>query len=168
MSTKSIVVEDEVWIGAGAIILQGVTIGRGAVIAAGAVVKAMCRLALWPAAFPPESFVLSRLMNAESNQEGHSERQALRMPRARHRQITQRRFRRMRPTDTTEEGRSDELRNRLQLRTRIRRAFGQPLWEQLAKEARASADDFGLDDVDSEPSGSSPERRHIPRLRQSG
>ena len=35
-----IVVEDEVWIGAGAIILAGVTIGRGAVVAAGAVVTA--------------------------------------------------------------------------------------------------------------------------------
>lgn len=33
-----IVVEDEVWIGAGAIITGGVTIGRGAVVAAGAVV----------------------------------------------------------------------------------------------------------------------------------
>lgn len=36
--TKSIVVEDEVWVGAGSIITQGVTIGRGAVVAAGAVV----------------------------------------------------------------------------------------------------------------------------------
>lgn len=36
--TKRIVVEDEAWIGAGAIITQGVTIGRGAVVAAGAVV----------------------------------------------------------------------------------------------------------------------------------
>ncbi len=36
--TEPIVVEDGVWIGAGATILQGVTIGRGAVIAAGAVV----------------------------------------------------------------------------------------------------------------------------------
>lgn len=35
---RPIVVEDEVWIGAGAIITGGVTIGRGAVIAAGAVV----------------------------------------------------------------------------------------------------------------------------------
>ena len=37
--TKPIKVEDEVWIGAGSIILQGVTIGRGSVIAAGAVVR---------------------------------------------------------------------------------------------------------------------------------
>jgi len=37
--TKPIVVEDEVWIGVGAIITQGVTIGRGAVIAAGSVVN---------------------------------------------------------------------------------------------------------------------------------
>lgn len=36
--SKPIVVEDEVWIGAGSIITQGVTIGRGAVVAAGAVV----------------------------------------------------------------------------------------------------------------------------------
>lgn len=36
--TEPIVVEDEVWIGAGAIITQGVRIGRGAVVAAGAVV----------------------------------------------------------------------------------------------------------------------------------
>jgi maltose O-acetyltransferase len=36
--TKPIVIEDEVWIGAGAIVTQGVTIGRGAVVAAGAVV----------------------------------------------------------------------------------------------------------------------------------
>jgi maltose O-acetyltransferase len=36
--TRPIVVEDEVWIGGGAIITQGVTIGRGAVVAGGAVV----------------------------------------------------------------------------------------------------------------------------------
>jgi len=36
--TKPIVVEDEVWIGTGAIITQGVVIGQGAVVAAGAVV----------------------------------------------------------------------------------------------------------------------------------
>ena len=33
-----IVIEDDVWIGAGAIILPGVTIGRGAIVAEGAVV----------------------------------------------------------------------------------------------------------------------------------
>lgn len=37
-SHAPICVEDEVWIAAGAIITQGVTIGRGAVVAAGAVV----------------------------------------------------------------------------------------------------------------------------------
>ena len=37
--SKPIVVEDEVWIGCGAIILQGVTIGKGAVVTAGAVVN---------------------------------------------------------------------------------------------------------------------------------
>lgn len=35
---QNVVIEDDVWIGTGAIILKGVTIGRGAVIAAGAVV----------------------------------------------------------------------------------------------------------------------------------
>ena len=38
-TVKPIIVEDEVWIGAGAIITGGVTIGRGAVVAAGAVVS---------------------------------------------------------------------------------------------------------------------------------
>ena len=35
-----IVIEDDVWIGAGAVLLPGVTIGKGAVVAAGAVVTA--------------------------------------------------------------------------------------------------------------------------------
>jgi len=36
--TAPVVLQDHVWIGAGAIILPGVTIGRGAVVAAGAIV----------------------------------------------------------------------------------------------------------------------------------
>lgn len=35
-----VVIEDDVWIGAGAIVLPGVTIGRGAIVGAGAVVTA--------------------------------------------------------------------------------------------------------------------------------
>ena len=34
-----VVIEDDVWVGAGAIILKGVIIGRGAIVAAGAVVN---------------------------------------------------------------------------------------------------------------------------------
>lgn len=37
--TKPIIIEDEVWNGAGSIVTQGVTIGKGAVIAAGALVN---------------------------------------------------------------------------------------------------------------------------------
>lgn len=37
--TRGIVIEDDVWIGANAVVVDGVTIGRGAVIAAGAVVS---------------------------------------------------------------------------------------------------------------------------------
>ena len=37
-SAKTIVIEDSAWIGAGAIILPGVTVGTGAVVAAGSVV----------------------------------------------------------------------------------------------------------------------------------
>ena len=33
-----VVIEDDVWIGAGAIVLPGVTVGRGSIVAAGAVV----------------------------------------------------------------------------------------------------------------------------------
>ncbi|WP_433956069.1 acyltransferase [Janibacter indicus] len=36
--TAPIHVEDDVWVGAGAIVLKGVTIGTGAVVAAGSVV----------------------------------------------------------------------------------------------------------------------------------
>ena len=38
ITAQGIVIEDDVWIGAGAIITDGVTIGQGAVVAAGAVV----------------------------------------------------------------------------------------------------------------------------------
>ena len=38
LDVAPIVIEDDAWIGGGAIVLPGVTIGRGAVIAAGAVV----------------------------------------------------------------------------------------------------------------------------------
>jgi len=40
ITAEGIKVEDDVWIGAGAIITDGVCIGRGAVVAAGAVVTA--------------------------------------------------------------------------------------------------------------------------------
>lgn len=40
ITARGITIEDDVWIGAGAIVTDGVTIGRGAVIAAGAVVTA--------------------------------------------------------------------------------------------------------------------------------
>jgi acetyltransferase-like isoleucine patch superfamily enzyme len=38
ITAEGIVLEDDVWVGAGAIVTDGVTVGRGAVIAAGAVV----------------------------------------------------------------------------------------------------------------------------------
>lgn len=40
ITAQGIVIEDDVWIGAGAIITDGVRVGRGAVVAAGAVVTA--------------------------------------------------------------------------------------------------------------------------------
>jgi len=36
---KPVVIEDDVWVGTGAIVLKGVTIGRGSVISAGAIVR---------------------------------------------------------------------------------------------------------------------------------
>ena len=38
MLLKPIIIEDDVWIGSGAIITQGVRVGKGAIIAAGAIV----------------------------------------------------------------------------------------------------------------------------------
>jgi acetyltransferase-like isoleucine patch superfamily enzyme len=40
ITAEGITIEDDVWVGAGAIVTDGVTVGRGAVIAAGAVVTA--------------------------------------------------------------------------------------------------------------------------------
>lgn len=42
LGVAEIVVEDDVWIGAGAIVLAGVTLGRGCVVGAGAVVTRSC------------------------------------------------------------------------------------------------------------------------------
>ncbi|MBI5750778.1 MAG: acyltransferase [Hydrogenophilales bacterium] len=39
INTRPVKIEDDVWIGHGAIILRGVTIGAGAVVAAGALVN---------------------------------------------------------------------------------------------------------------------------------
>lgn len=38
----AVTIEDDVWVGAGVIILKGVTIGRGSIVAAGAVVNRSC------------------------------------------------------------------------------------------------------------------------------
>lgn len=38
MIIKDVIIEDDVWVGAGAIILKGVTIGKGSIIGAGSVV----------------------------------------------------------------------------------------------------------------------------------
>jgi acetyltransferase-like isoleucine patch superfamily enzyme len=38
LTTRAVVIEDEVWIGCRVLILKGVRIGKGAVIAAGAIV----------------------------------------------------------------------------------------------------------------------------------
>lgn len=43
VSQEAIRIGNDVWIGANATVLPGVTIGDGAVVAAGAVVPAMCR-----------------------------------------------------------------------------------------------------------------------------
>lgn len=39
---QPVIIEDDVWVGTGAVILKGVTVGRGSIIAAGAVVTKSC------------------------------------------------------------------------------------------------------------------------------
>ena len=48
LPVKNVVLEDEVWIGANSVILQGVTVGCGSVLAAGAVVtKDIPKMEIW-------------------------------------------------------------------------------------------------------------------------
>ena len=69
LCTKPIVVEDEAWIGAGAIILQGVRIGRGSVIAAGAVVSSDVPAGTLVGGVPARVLRLVATDSAESDQE---------------------------------------------------------------------------------------------------
>ena len=65
LSYADIVIEDDVWIGANAVILQGVTVGRGAIVGAGAVVTADV---------PPLAVVAgvpARIINHRSDQDGN-------------------------------------------------------------------------------------------------
>jgi len=61
------VIEDDVWIGSGAMILKGVTIGSGAVVAAGAVVTndvpAHCMVAGIPAKVIRSNLAWSRSLS---------------------------------------------------------------------------------------------------------
>jgi acetyltransferase-like isoleucine patch superfamily enzyme len=59
ITTKAIIVEDDVWIGTSCVILQGVTIGKGSVIAAGSVVnKSIPEYEVW--AGVPARFIKKR------------------------------------------------------------------------------------------------------------
>lgn len=40
---QPVIIEDDVWVGTGAILLKGVTIGRGSIVAAGSVVTKSCK-----------------------------------------------------------------------------------------------------------------------------
>jgi acetyltransferase-like isoleucine patch superfamily enzyme len=60
VTSKEIVIKDDVWIGTSCVILQGVTIGKGAVIAAGSVVnKSIPPYEVW--AGVPARFIKKRL-----------------------------------------------------------------------------------------------------------
>lgn len=59
ITSKEIIIEDDVWIGTSCIILQGVTIGRGSIIAAGSVVnKSVPPYEIW--AGVPARFIKKR------------------------------------------------------------------------------------------------------------
>lgn len=55
-----IIVEDDVWIGYGAIILSGVTLGQGCIIAAGSVVSKMSRHMLFTLTARPQNHVFQK------------------------------------------------------------------------------------------------------------
>lgn len=60
ITSKEIIIEDDVWIGTSCIILQGVTIGKGSIIAAGSVVnKSVPPYEIW--AGVPARFIKKRL-----------------------------------------------------------------------------------------------------------
>jgi acetyltransferase-like isoleucine patch superfamily enzyme len=59
ITSKEIILEDDVWIGTSCVILQGVTIGKGAVVAAGSVVnKSIAPYEVW--AGVPARFIKKR------------------------------------------------------------------------------------------------------------
>lgn len=53
-SGKRVIIEDDVWIAANAIILPGVTIGKGSTVAAGSIVTRVCLLR--PSSLPPNTY----------------------------------------------------------------------------------------------------------------
>jgi len=66
---KTIIIEEDVWIGHGSIIMNGVTIGRGAIVAAGSVVtKSIPPCTIWGS--NPAKFLRDRFKN-DSEKELH-------------------------------------------------------------------------------------------------
>jgi acetyltransferase-like isoleucine patch superfamily enzyme len=53
ITAEGIVIEDDVWLGAGAVITDGVRVGKGSVVAAGAVVTKDVPPIRWLAGFRP-------------------------------------------------------------------------------------------------------------------
>ena len=66
--TDPVVIEDDVWIGLNAVILQGVTIGRGAIVGAGAVVTKS--IPAWSIAMGVPAKVVARRKGAPDPQSG--------------------------------------------------------------------------------------------------